>query len=47
MFYLSLQALYRKLCEMAAGQIMTKLMSNAFKMTVFIVFTVVRHHLIN
>lgn len=32
---------------MAAGQITTKLMDDTFKITVFIVFTVVRQHLIN
>lgn len=32
---------------MAAGQINTKLMSDTFKITVFIVFTVVRQHLTN
>lgn len=32
---------------MAAGQISTKLMSDTFKITVFIVFTVVRQHLTN
>lgn len=47
MFYLSLQAPTEGCNEMTAGQISTKLMSDTLKITVFIVFTVARQHLIN